>query len=117
MSFVLADWVWRVSFLFTFSLSPVRDGFQRISSPPKGIERCKLSVIAEASSYFSTSLPPENLSPFSEHFHPATNAGRGSSVLRPETRRRGSPFLAVNVVPHAEQVCQTQLLTALSHCC
>lgn len=88
MSFILADWVWR-----------------RISAPPKGIERCKLSVIAEASSRFSPSLPPEDLSPFFEHFHPATSSVRtGGSALRPETRRRGSPFLAVNVVPHAEQI-------------
>ena len=92
----------------------VRDDFQRISAPPKGAERCKLSVIAEASSYSSPSLPPESLSPFADHFHPATNAVRAvktaSHLLRPETRRRGSPFLAVNVVPHIEQVRQIQLL-------
>ncbi|KAH9057340.1 S-adenosyl-L-methionine-dependent methyltransferase, partial [Lactarius vividus] len=88
MSFVLADWVWR-----------------RISAPPRSIERCKLSVIAEASSHSSPSLPPEYLFPFFEHFHPATNSARtGGSALRPETRRRGSPFLAVNVVPHAKQI-------------
>ncbi|KAN0129209.1 S-adenosyl-L-methionine-dependent methyltransferase [Lactarius tabidus] len=88
MSFILADWVWR-----------------RTSAPPKGAERCKLSVIAEASSHFSPSLPPENLSPFVEHFHPATNGVRiGAAVLRPEARRRGSPFLAVNVVPHVQQI-------------
>ncbi|KAF8271235.1 S-adenosyl-L-methionine-dependent methyltransferase [Lactarius quietus] len=81
MSFILADWVWR-----------------RTSAPPQSSERCKLSVIAEASSHFSPSLPPENLSPFLEHFHPATpNIRTGASALRPETRRRGSPFLAVNV--------------------
>ncbi|KAI0305536.1 S-adenosyl-L-methionine-dependent methyltransferase [Multifurca ochricompacta] len=35
----------------------------------------------------------------------STNTIRiGGSGLRPETRRRGSPFLAVNVVPHAQQV-------------
>ncbi|KAI9461235.1 S-adenosyl-L-methionine-dependent methyltransferase [Lactarius psammicola] len=88
MSFILADWVWR-----------------RISAPPKGADRCKLSVIAEASADFSPSLPPESLSPFIEHFHPATNGFRiGGSVLRPETRQRGSPFLAVNVVPHVQQI-------------
>jgi len=27
--------------------------------------------------------------------------------LRPETRKRGSPFLAVNVVPHAQQIINT----------
>jgi transcription factor 1 len=88
MSFILPDWVWR-----------------RTSAPPKGTGRCKLSVIAEATAHFFPSLPPENLSPFVEHFHPATNGVRyGASVLRPETRQRGSPFLAVNVVPHAQQI-------------
>jgi transcription factor 1 len=87
MSFILADWVWR-----------------RISVRPNGIERCKLSVVAEASSHFFPSLPPENLSPFLDHFHPATTAIAAGHHLRPEARRRGSPFLAVNVVPHDEQV-------------
>jgi transcription factor 1 len=103
MSFILADWVWRVGFLFGL-FSTAAHTFQRISAPPK---RCKLSVIAEASSHFFPSLPPERLSPFLDHFHPAADDNRvGSSGLRPEARRRGSPFLAVNVVPHDEQVCR-----------
>jgi hypothetical protein len=81
--------------------------FQRISAPPKGIERCKLSVTAEAASQFSTSLPPEKLSPFFDHFHP-TAVPIGHSIYRPENRRRGTPFLAVNVLPHVEQVCHVQ---------
>ncbi|KAI9509165.1 S-adenosyl-L-methionine-dependent methyltransferase [Russula earlei] len=87
MSFILADWVWR-----------------RISAPPKGPQRCKLSVIAEATSHFFPSLPPEKLSPFPDHFHPITNSVRSSPGFRPEARRRGSPFLAINVVPHDEQI-------------
>ncbi|KAH9019480.1 hypothetical protein EDB85DRAFT_1873067, partial [Lactarius pseudohatsudake] len=65
MSFILADWVW-----------------WRISALPKGTERCKLSVIAKASSRFSPSLPPEDLSPFFEHFHPATNSVDARVVIR-----------------------------------
>ena len=110
MSFILADWVWRVSLSFSFLVCSgcLLTSFQRITSPPNGAERCKLSVLAEASSHFSPSLPPECLSPFLDHFHPATNFVRvGSS--RPETRRRGSPFLAVNIVPHDEQVCRVQI--------
>ncbi|KAI0268636.1 S-adenosyl-L-methionine-dependent methyltransferase [Gloeopeniophorella convolvens] len=88
MSFVLADWVWR-----------------RISAPLKSNERCKLSVIAEATSTCFAAMPPESLSPYAEHFHPATGAQASSFLIRkPEQRRRGSPFLAVNAVPHAEQV-------------
>ena len=108
MSFLLADWVWRVGVLFVFFglFWTLTLSFQRISSPPKGAERCKLSVIAEASSHSFPSLPPEQLSPYVEHFHPSTNSriGPGPS-LRPDSRRRGSPFLAVNIVPHDEQVC------------
>lgn len=112
MSFILADWVWRVSFLCRRSLATFVNDLQRISAPLNSNERCKLSVIAEASSDVSPSLPPENLSPFLEHFHPATNNVRtGTAVLRPETRRRGTPFLAANVVPHPEQVCRIQLLS------
>jgi len=109
MSFVFADWVWRVSFSFSFfGLFWMPAHFpQRITSPPTGAERCKLSVLAEASSHFSPSLPPESLSPFLDHFHPATNGIR-LGTLRPEARHRGSPFLAVNIVPHDEQVCRVQ---------
>lgn len=105
MSFILADWVWRVGLLFCLSWTTSHT-FQRISSPPKGAERCKLSVVAEASSHFFPSLPPESLSPFLDHFHPATSPTRvgGGFGLRPETRRRGSPFLAVNIIPHDQQV-------------
>ncbi|KAH9956928.1 S-adenosyl-L-methionine-dependent methyltransferase [Russula dissimulans] len=88
MSFILADWVWR-----------------RISAPPDSYDRCKLSVIAEASSHFFPSLPPEELSPFVDHFHPVTHFMRaGRPDARPENRRRGNPFVAVSVVPHDEQV-------------
>jgi transcription factor 1 len=114
MSFILADWVWRVAIAFFFRrFSPPSHTFQRISAPPKGVDRCKLSVTAEASSQFFLSLPPEQLSPFLDHFHPAATTAFGTSSLRPDNRRRGSPFLAVNVVPHAEQVCHVPSLTAL----
>jgi hypothetical protein len=54
------------------------------------------------------------LSPFMDHFHPVPTAARvGAPSSRPEARRRGSPFLAVNVVPHAEQVGHVQPVTAL----
>ncbi|KAI0283623.1 S-adenosyl-L-methionine-dependent methyltransferase [Russula aff. rugulosa BPL654] len=95
MSFILADWVWR-----------------RISASIKTRERCKLSVIAEASSHFSPSLLSEKLSPFSDHFHPAimVDPRIGMLSMRPETRRRGSPFLAINVLPHDEQVIDKGML-------
>jgi len=101
MSFILADWVWRVSFSFSvFFLGLSSNAFQRISH-----ERCKLGVIAEATSHCFPPLPPEDLSPFSDHFHHVTRFIRPG---RPENRRRGVPFLAVSVVPHDEQVCHVQ---------
>ena len=70
-----------------------------------------MSVIAEASAHFFPSLPPERLLPFSDHFHPAAiDDGRvGTPNLRPEARRRGSPFVAINVLPHDEQVCHVRI--------
>ncbi|KAI0302533.1 S-adenosyl-L-methionine-dependent methyltransferase [Russula brevipes] len=81
------------SWLFKYGRMPMSfilpDGvWQRFSSPPESRRRCKLS-----------------LSPFPDHFHPTTNASRvPNSTARPEARRRGSPFLAVNIVPHDQQV-------------
>jgi mitochondrial transcription factor 1 len=108
MSFILADWVWRVGFSFRVCPQVLTHVFQRISAPIKANERCKLSVIAEASSHFFPSLPSERLSPFYDHFHPALIDDPHG--MRPETRRRGSPFLAVNVLPHDEQVCHVKNL-------
>jgi mitochondrial transcription factor 1 len=106
MSFILTDWVWRVGIVsFSTAFVPSHT-FQRSSAPPKSPGRCKLSVTAEASSQFFLSLPPEKLSYF-DHFHPAA-LPVGQAVFRPENRRRGNPFLAVNVLPHAEQVCHVQ---------
>src|SRR5712672_1666390 len=76
-------------FFFSFSLGLSSNAFQRISH-----ERCKLGVIAEATSHCFPPLPPEDLSPFSDHFHPVTRFIRPG---RPENRRRGVPFLAVSV--------------------
>ncbi|KAI0000430.1 S-adenosyl-L-methionine-dependent methyltransferase [Russula vinacea] len=61
--------------------------WRRISAEPQGTERCKLSSLA-----VSRPLSSSN------------NTGVAGHNSRPENRRRGSPFLAVNVVPHDEQV-------------
>jgi transcription factor 1 len=113
MSFVLTDWVWRVGFSFWLCPQVLTHVFvlQRLSAPPNAMVRCKLSVIAEASSHFFPSLPSERLSPFSDHFHPAAidDSRVGVLSMRPEARRRGSPFLAINVIPHDEQVCHVRI--------
>ncbi|KAA1471683.1 S-adenosyl-L-methionine-dependent methyltransferase [Dentipellis sp. KUC8613] len=89
MSFLMSDWVWR-----------------RVSAPATNSERCKLSVIAEATAGFGLAVPPEALLPFDDHFHP-TRIGPKATVSpsrRPENRRLGSPFVAVNTVPRESQV-------------
>lgn len=42
------------------------------------------------------------LQPYEEHFHPVV---KRSTTKKPEHRRLGYPFVAVNIIPHADQVC------------
>ncbi|KII92368.1 hypothetical protein PLICRDRAFT_695743 [Plicaturopsis crispa FD-325 SS-3] len=77
MSFILDEWVW-----------------QRISAPAHDPQRCKLGVVAEAVARFKLSLPMEVLDPYDDHFHPLTRHDP-----RSEAKRRGSPFVAVNITP------------------
>jgi transcription factor 1 len=67
-----------------------------------------LSVIAEASSHSFLSPPPEQLLLYLDHFHPGNvRIGLPSALRAPRStnKRRGSPFVAVNIVPHDQQVC------------
>ncbi|EPS97236.1 hypothetical protein FOMPIDRAFT_1025135 [Fomitopsis schrenkii] len=84
MSFVMSDWVWA-----------------RISSPPHRSTRCKLSVIAEATADCHYSMDRNLLHPYDDHFHPIV---KRTTTKKPEHRRLGYPFVAVNLVPHADQV-------------
>ncbi|CAK5281521.1 unnamed protein product [Mycena citricolor] len=67
--------------------------------------RCKLSMIAAATSLSSMAVKADILKPYGDHFHP-TN--RASSVLKKDTKanlmRPGSPFVGINIVPNEEQV-------------
>lgn len=63
---------------------------QRISAPPGTSTRCKLSVIAEATSSFDLSTPIETLLPYASNFHP-----RKSSAKH---------FVTVKIKPLQEQV-------------
>ncbi|TFY70882.1 hypothetical protein EVG20_g2110 [Dentipellis fragilis] len=89
MSFLMSDWVWR-----------------RVSAPSRNSERCKLSVIAEATTGFGLAVPPEALLPFDDHFHPTRYGAKITTnpSRRPENRRIGSPFVAANTVPLEHQV-------------
>lgn len=74
---------------------------QRISSTPHRSTRCKLSVVAEATADCHYSVDRELLAPYDDHFHPTV---KRVSSNKPEHRRLGQPFVAVNMVPHADQV-------------
>ncbi|CAK5265608.1 unnamed protein product [Mycena citricolor] len=79
--------------------------------------RCKLSMIAAATSLSSMAVKADILKPYGDHFHP-TN--RASSVLKKDTKanlmRPGSPFVGINIVPNEEQVIKPGLMNAWDYC-
>ncbi|KAI0087972.1 S-adenosyl-L-methionine-dependent methyltransferase [Irpex rosettiformis] len=97
MSFVLGQWIW-----------------DRVAAPPgTSNARCKVSVVAEATARTEYSLPPHNLLPYDDHFHPRT---RGAQVNRPESRRLGHPLVAANVVPYERQIISPGHLDQWDYC-
>jgi len=98
MSFVLSDWVWT-----------------RISAQPGNVQRCKLSVIAEATAQSRLSLDPISLLPYDDHFHPPSPRSIGSD-RRSENRRPGHPLVALNIIPHEEQLITKGMLEKWDYC-
>ncbi|EPQ57060.1 S-adenosyl-L-methionine-dependent methyltransferase [Gloeophyllum trabeum ATCC 11539] len=97
MSIVLGAWMWK-----------------RLSAAPGTAERCKVSVIAEAVSTFTSSLPPSTLLPYEEHFHPVFS--RESRQSKPELRKHGSPLLSINILPFAKQPIEKGALEKWDFC-
>ncbi|KZT29189.1 S-adenosyl-L-methionine-dependent methyltransferase [Neolentinus lepideus HHB14362 ss-1] len=97
MSIILGAWMWK-----------------RISAPPATSERCKVSVVAEATSAFTSSLPPSSLLPYDAHFHPVFT--RESRQSKPELRRNGSPLVSINMLPFAKQVIEQGALDKWDFC-
>lgn len=100
MSFILGDHLWK-----------------RISAPLSASERCKLTVIAEATAECDHAVLPEALLPYELHFHPA----RPSMSTSPEgrkhnSRRIGNPFQAINIVPREEQAIKKGQLDEWDFC-
>ncbi|KAI0342001.1 S-adenosyl-L-methionine-dependent methyltransferase [Trametopsis cervina] len=97
MSFVLGEWIW-----------------DRATAPAgKTLARCKVSVISEATAQMAVTLPPNNLLPYDNHFHPRI---RKTMEKRPESRRMGHPLVTANVVPHAEQIIESGQLDKWDYC-
>ncbi|KXN90833.1 Dimethyladenosine transferase 1, mitochondrial [Leucoagaricus sp. SymC.cos] len=79
---------------------------QRISAPPgNNVVRCKLSVIAQATASLEQSIPPEELTPYEEVFHPIHR--RDSTSL---------DFLSVTITPLQEQLIQKGLMDDWDYC-
>ncbi|CCO35970.1 hypothetical protein BN14_10092 [Rhizoctonia solani AG-1 IB] len=75
---------------------------ERISSPPLKSARCKLTVVAEATSIIKPATDPELLVDYDKHFWPKAEAAVGGKKKTPLPRRIGQPFVAINVDPQAE---------------
>ncbi|EIM83080.1 S-adenosyl-L-methionine-dependent methyltransferase [Stereum hirsutum FP-91666 SS1] len=97
------------SWLFRFGRVPMsfimgKHVWERVSAPPGSQQRCKLSVIAEATAEFSLSLPPEDLLPYNAHWHPTAGAPSATQKAKPESRKLGHPLVSVNITPMKEQI-------------
>lgn len=74
---------------------------QRVHATPESSRRCKVSVIAEATASMADAVNPKRLLPYDDNFFPQTSK---AIERRPETRKSGNPFHAVNIIPHGDQV-------------
>ncbi|KAF8481486.1 S-adenosyl-L-methionine-dependent methyltransferase [Gautieria morchelliformis] len=75
--------------------------YNRIDAPLKKKARCKLSVIAEATTDFRQSLHPGRLKPYDNHFWPPTPLNIHSL---PESRKPGHPMISATFLPLQNQV-------------
>ncbi|TFK53582.1 S-adenosyl-L-methionine-dependent methyltransferase [Heliocybe sulcata] len=85
--------------------------WKRISAAPATQDRCKVSVIAEATSAFAASLPPSRLLPYEEHFHPAFVREN-----RTGKEKHHGPLISINTLPLAQQVIDTYSLEKWDFC-
>ena len=108
MSFILSDHLWKVQYCLLSSIDDLSNILKRISAPLSANERCKLTVIAEATADCSYAMQPEALLPYPLHFHPARpSASTSPDARKHNTRRVGNPFQAINIIPREEQVCRS----------
>ncbi|KAK2467873.1 hypothetical protein APHAL10511_000168 [Amanita phalloides] len=100
MSFVLSDHVWK-----------------RISAPLDAPERCKLTIIAEATAECSPAVTSNSLIPYEYHFHPARiSIPPPSDRRKHNTRRVGNPFQAINIIPLEYQSIKRRQLDEWDFC-
>ncbi|KAG9008232.1 Mitochondrial transcription factor 1, partial [Tulasnella sp. 427] len=72
----------------------------RISAPATSRDRCKLSVIAQANTDFTLTMPPESLQPYTSYFFPkGHDPGKGKKL---KDTAVGHNMIPVQIVPKAE---------------
>lgn len=102
MSLIIAESLYNVcGILLSMYNSSYTFLLQRINAPLKKKERCKLSIIAEATTDFRQPLHPGRLKPYDNHFWPPTPLNR---YILPESRKPGHPMTAVTFMPLEHQV-------------
>lgn len=89
MSYVMHDWLW-----------------ERVSASTESLNRCKLSVIAQAVSSFAQQLSPEALIPCGRHFWP-------SSVV---PGHKAIPMTAITMDPLERQIIEKGMLDKWDYC-
>jgi transcription factor 1 len=76
---------------------------QRVQNPVDSRTRCKLTVIADATSATSVAIPPKEMLPYDDHFHP-TIPKHSILATIPDNKRAGTPFVAIDIKPLEKQV-------------
>ena len=106
MSFILNEHVWKVwCYIFPACRCRSNSVVKRLTAKFDDKERCKLSLIAEATTEYSTAVSPEKLQPFDLQFHPVRSPIPGAPDNRGHnTKRHSKPMQAVSFVPLEEQV-------------
>ncbi|KAI0793202.1 S-adenosyl-L-methionine-dependent methyltransferase [Abortiporus biennis] len=89
MSLVLGEWIW-----------------DRTVATHGSVPRCKVSVIAEAVAQMQNSVRPSALKPYEDHFFPPPRKIGIGAAKKPESRKRGEPYQAGNVLPYEQQIIQ-----------
>ncbi|KZV76309.1 S-adenosyl-L-methionine-dependent methyltransferase [Peniophora sp. CONT] len=104
------------SWLFQYGRVPMslilgEYGYKRIVAGENDMERCKHSVISQIAAETNLALPVDAMAPFTTHFHPIKEQHLAIE-RRAVSRRIGSPYSAINVIPHQEQLILSDELDA-----
>ncbi|KIM78942.1 hypothetical protein PILCRDRAFT_75087 [Piloderma croceum F 1598] len=86
----------------------------RLQNPLNSSTRCKLTVIADATSDISPAIPLRELLPYDEHFHPTVS--KFAPMSSPESRRIGMSFVAVDIKPLKDQAIEKGMIEKWDYC-